>query len=75
MKNKNQKETKKKKEIKKNTEVKDENYWLPIGMGIGLCIGVITNNIGLWLPVGLGLGVSLGAAFAADNENKNNKKK
>ena len=68
----------KQKDIKgEKKESNDENYWLPIGMclgiSIGSAIGAATNNIGLWLPVGLCIGIGLGAAFS-DNKDKDNKK-
>lgn len=72
---------KNKQKLTKENKPKDEednNYWLPIGMSIGLCLGVgvgaATNNMSLWLPIGLCLGVSLGVAFSGDKDNKDKKK-
>lgn len=68
------------KEIKKDESKEDEtdNNWLPIGMclgiSIGLAIGTASNNLGLWLPIGLCLGVSLGVAFSS-KKDKNDKEK
>lgn len=65
----------KKNELNEDKNQKDDrSYWLPIGMCIGLSLGVTigaaTNNIGLWLPIGLCLGVSLGAVLSNDKYNK-----
>lgn len=60
--------------MKNKKEKKDQNYWLPIcmciGISIGAAVGAATKNIGLWLPIGLCLGVGLGATFTGDNDKK-----
>ncbi len=69
---------KKQKEINKAKKKKDGNYWLPIGMclgiSIGTAVGAATNNMGLWLPIGLCIGVSLGVVFSNENDEDDDKK-
>ena len=36
--------------------------WLPIGVGVGVALGVALNNLALWIPVGLVLGRAIGSA-------------
>ena len=64
---------KKKKKIVKEDNEKEGNYWLPIGMclgiSIGTAIGAATNSITLWLPVGLSIGICLGMAFSSDDDD------
>ena len=68
---------KEKKKINEKIKKEDENYWLPIGMclgiSIGTAIGAATNNMGLWIPLGLSIGLCLGLLFSG-SEDKNDKK-
>jgi hypothetical protein len=38
--------------------------WMAIGIGMGVALGVATNNIGLWLVVGLVGGLVIGTAIS-----------
>ena len=64
----------KKNNKKENKETKGENYWLPIGMCLGISIGsgvgIATDNIAIWLPVGLCIGLALGVALSSNEEEK-----
>ena len=55
----------------------NNNYWLPIGMclgiSIGTAVGAATKNMGLWIPIGLCLGMSLGIVISS-TKDKNDKK-
>ncbi len=36
---------------------------LIFGVGIGISIGVVTDNLATWLSIGIGAGLALGAGF------------
>ena len=36
---------------------------LIFGAGIGINIGILTNNLAIWLPIFTGVGLALGAVF------------
>ena len=46
---------------------------LIFGAGIGLCIGVLTNNIAIGLSLGAGVGLVLGAALGTSVKKENEK--
>jgi len=35
--------------------------WTAVGAGLGVALGLITNNLGLWLAVGVAMGLAIGA--------------
>ena len=34
-------------------------YWLPIGIALGVAIGISTNQLSLWLSLGIAVGIML----------------
>lgn len=38
---------------------------LIFGAGIGICVGVLTNNLAICLSIGTGAGLALGTAYGA----------
>lgn len=57
---------------KENTE--STTHWLPIGMclgiSIGMSIGVATDNVGVGMCLGVGIGSCLGALMDAMQKKK-----
>ena len=46
---------------------------LIFGAGIGLCIGILTNNIAIGLSLGAGIGLVLGTALGIKIKKENKK--
>ncbi len=46
---------------------------LTFGAGIGLCIGILVNNIAIGLSLGAGVGLVLGNAIGTKSKKKNEK--
>lgn len=42
-------------------------FWLPIGAGIGVVVGMAMDNTGLGIAMGAGFGVILGSMSSADD--------
>ena len=53
---------------KKENKTEKSNYWIAIGMclgiSIGTAIGAATNNMALCIPTGLSIGLCLGIALS-----------
>ena len=45
---------------KKNSMKVNLGSGFTLGVAFGLCLGVVTNDIGIWLPIGIALGLALG---------------
>ena len=74
MKFKKKKEDKEELERIEKQEEKENNYWLPIGLclgiSIGTAIGAATDNMSLWMSVGISIGLCLGVALSSSNDNE-----
>ena len=67
----------KKRDNKPENKETEEISCLPLGMCIGLSIGVgigaSTGNIPIFMSIGLGVGIGIGALIDAINRKKNGK--
>lgn len=44
--------------------------WIAIGTGVGVAMGVATDELSTWVAVGVGIGVALGATtFLRNTDN------
>ena len=60
--------------MKDNKKSKNQTYYMPIGMclgmSIGTAIGVAADNLSIYMPIGLSIGMCIGTLIDAQNRKK-----